>query len=214
MPYILQSILTLVAPSLFAASIYMTLGRIMRGLGSAAESLSIIPVRWLTTIFVVGDVFSFLMQGTGGGMMATEGRQKLGENIILGGLIVQIIFFGLFVVAAVIFHVRFSRYQYSSMALGGSRSNSADTFGWNGMLNMLYATSALILVRCIFRIVEYIMGHDGYPLKNEWTFYVFDATLMALTMAVFYWWYPSSIQRSRKFRVESGTESSIGMMER
>jgi hypothetical protein len=59
-PYIVQTMLILVAPPLFAASIYMTLGRVMVALNS--QQLSIIPVRFLTKTFVVGDVISFLLQ--------------------------------------------------------------------------------------------------------------------------------------------------------
>lgn len=59
-PYIVQTMLILVAPPLFAASIYMTLGRVMVSLNS--QQLSIVPVRFLTKIFVIGDVLSFLLQ--------------------------------------------------------------------------------------------------------------------------------------------------------
>lgn len=62
-PYIMQSVLLLVAPALFAASIYMYLGRLIvlvRG-----EKFSIIRVGWMTKIFVAGDVLSFLMQSSG-----------------------------------------------------------------------------------------------------------------------------------------------------
>ena len=72
-PYIIQSILLLVAPALFAASIYMTLGRII--LIRDAEQYSIIKKKWLTKVFVCGDILSFLMQsggnkypGSGGGL--------------------------------------------------------------------------------------------------------------------------------------------------
>ncbi|EEU43598.1 uncharacterized protein NECHADRAFT_45160 [Fusarium vanettenii 77-13-4] len=190
MPYIIQSVFLLIPPSLFAASIYMTLGRIIRGLGSKGEMCSIIKVKWLTTTFVVGDVFSFLIQSTGAGMMAAGDDPKLGENIVVGGLFIQIIFFGLFVGASVIFHLRYRR---NSMNWPGTRTEGS--FDWQKMMMMLYATSALILIRCVFRIIEYVMGHDAYPLKNEWTLYVFDAVLMAMTMAIFYVWYPSQIQQ-------------------
>lgn len=60
---------------------------------------------------------------------------------------------------------------------------------------MLYATSALILIRCIFRIIEYAMGSEGYLLAHEWPLYIFDALLMVATMAIFYVWYPSQIQQ-------------------
>lgn len=59
-PYIVQTMLILIAPPLFAASIYMTLGRVIVALN--CQQLSIVPVRFLTKIFVVGDVISFLLQ--------------------------------------------------------------------------------------------------------------------------------------------------------
>lgn len=62
-PYIIQSTLLLIAPAFFAASIYMVLGRIIRMID--AEQYSLIRVKWLTKIFVCGDVLSFLMQASG-----------------------------------------------------------------------------------------------------------------------------------------------------
>ena len=62
-PYIVTAILVLVAPALFAASIYMLLGRII--LLNGGERLSVIKRRWLTKIFVGGDILSFLMQSAG-----------------------------------------------------------------------------------------------------------------------------------------------------
>jgi hypothetical protein len=61
--YIVQALTILVAPSLFAASIYMTLGRII--LVTDGERFSIIRRSWLTKIFVAGDVFSFLVLAGG-----------------------------------------------------------------------------------------------------------------------------------------------------
>ena len=62
-PYIIQSLLILLGPTLFAASIYMILGRIMRL--TNGEAHSIIRVNWVTKIFVLGDVLSFLAQSGG-----------------------------------------------------------------------------------------------------------------------------------------------------
>ncbi|PCD46366.1 hypothetical protein AU210_001773 [Fusarium oxysporum f. sp. radicis-cucumerinum] len=197
-PYIIQSVFLLIPPSLFAASIYMTLGRIIRGLGPKGESCSIVRVKWLTTLFVVGDVFSFLVQSSGAGMMAAGDDPTMGENIVIGGLVIQVLFFGLFVVAAVIFQLRYRKIGSNWRAVGSS--NTASVFDWERMLMMLYATSALILIRCFFRIVEYVMGADAYPLKNEWTLYIFDALLMAAVMVIFYIWYPSRVQDFRELQ--------------
>lgn len=61
--YSVSTIMVLLAPPLYAASIYMTLGRLVTYLD--AESLSVVPVIWLTPIFVTGDVIAFVMQAAG-----------------------------------------------------------------------------------------------------------------------------------------------------
>jgi hypothetical protein len=62
-PYIAQSLLLLVAPALFAASIYMELGRLVL-MVSGDHALFIRRTR-LTKIFVVGDILSFFLQAAG-----------------------------------------------------------------------------------------------------------------------------------------------------
>lgn len=63
MPYVIQSMLILLGPAFFAASIYMTIGRLIRFLG--AESYSLIRVNWLTKLFLLGDILSIFGQGGG-----------------------------------------------------------------------------------------------------------------------------------------------------
>lgn len=61
--YAMQSLFILLAPSLFAASIYMVLGRIIRL--TDGDSKSLIRGTRLTKIFVCGDVLAFLIQSGG-----------------------------------------------------------------------------------------------------------------------------------------------------
>ena len=62
--YVMQAILILVAPALFAASVYMTLGRIVR-VTRGERYVVLVGPKWLTRVFVVGDVLSFFVQGGG-----------------------------------------------------------------------------------------------------------------------------------------------------
>jgi hypothetical protein len=62
-PYIIQSLLLLIAPALFAASIYMVLGRII--LLTNGATFSLVRPKVLTFLFVSGDVLCFLVQGSG-----------------------------------------------------------------------------------------------------------------------------------------------------
>ncbi|KAI1763475.1 RTA1-domain-containing protein [Hypoxylon sp. FL1150] len=186
MPYVIQSVLILIAPALFAASIYMVLGRVIRGV--FAEFRSVIPVKWLTPIFVCGDVVSFLVQASGAGIMVTGDGMQTGENIILGGLIVQVIMFGLFVIVAGIFHSRLRQWPTASFLTNRAK--------WEGTMLMRYTVSVFIFARSIFRVIEYAMGQDGYLLKHEWTLYVFDATLMFGVVAAFAYKFPGGLTKN------------------
>jgi hypothetical protein len=66
-PYLIQTMLLLLAPALLAASVYMLLGRIILVL--RAESHAMLKKKWLTKVFVTGDVLSFLLQGTGNSLI-------------------------------------------------------------------------------------------------------------------------------------------------
>lgn len=99
-----QTICLLVAPAMFAASIYMVLARLILYLHSAP--LSPIKPSRLTKIFVIGDVLSLLVQVMGAGLLAQAKSMNRGKTIILMGLAVQLVYFGLFVAAAAVFHRR------------------------------------------------------------------------------------------------------------
>lgn len=106
-----------------------------------------------------------------------------GERIIIVGLVVQILFFSLFTVVAVVFHLRMSR----------SRKAAKDVQPWLIHQCALYAGSLLILVRSVFRLLEYAQGNDGYLITHEIYLYIFDALLMISTMLVFMAIHPSEI---------------------
>ncbi|KAL4995947.1 RTA1 like protein-domain-containing protein [Aspergillus recurvatus] len=183
-PYVMQSALILIAPAFLAASIYMTLGRIIAMLD--ADRCSIIPLRFLTKIFVAGDVLSFLMQASGAGIMVKdETSADTGEKIIVGGLFVQIIFFAFFVLTAAVFEVRMAR-QRVPVPTELQRV-------WRRHMMALCFTSVLILIRSVIRVVEYLMGYDSYMMKQEVFIYVFDALLMFIVVSTLNWIHPSEI---------------------
>jgi hypothetical protein len=59
----MQTLFLLLAPALLAASIYMFLRRIILIL--QAESHALMKKKWLTKVFITGDMLSFLLQGAG-----------------------------------------------------------------------------------------------------------------------------------------------------
>jgi hypothetical protein len=104
----------------------------------------------------------------------------------MGGLGIQIIVFGFFVYVAAIFHRRMLRHPTD-------RVQNDPWLPWQKHLCVLYGTSAIILVRSVFRLIEYAQGNGGYLLRTEAWLYVFDAALMMLVMLWFAVVHPSEI---------------------
>lgn len=170
----------------------MTLGRLIRA--AKAEKYSMIRVQWTTKLFVTGDILSFVVQGGAAGLMVIQGNAEIGENIVVAGLFIQIAMFGLFAIAAMIFHSRMRR--------SPTLESYSDDVPWRQTLGMLYGVSALIMVRSIFRVIEYVMGQDGYTFRHEWTMYLFDSVLMLGVTVIFYIWYPGKILLRSKHDAE------------
>jgi len=202
-PYLIQAIFLLLPAVLFAASLYMVYSRVVRSVHG--ESFSLTSPRWTTIIFVLGDWTCLNIQSGGSGLLSKPKKAKTGEYIIVAGLGIQILVFVVFMLCCLNFHIRFRAHV--------TRSGAACDIPWQSCLNMLYGTSLAILLRNVYRMVEFIMGQDGYLLSTEWPVYVFDGALMLLVMIAFYVWYPSQLRlgaRDSIIELTSEAGSSAG----
>lgn len=126
-----------------------------------------------------------MIQGNASGLEVHPSLRVVATALVLLGLAIQLISFVLFAVCAIIFHRRFLRKPTD-------RSYHVDP-KWVQTLWMLYAVSVLIVIRSVFRIVEYAFGNSGYPITHEWTLYVFDSVPMFLVCIIFFFRYPSNL---------------------
>lgn len=167
----------------------MTLSRVI--IAVSGSQYSLMSPRWLTRIFVTADVLSFMIQGGGAGILVQGGsnsKAQTGQNIIVGGLVFQLVAFAVFCLNTLLFHLRYRKH---------GNGDSARHIPWQGILVMLYLTSSFIMIRNTFRAIQYAMGQDGYLLTHEWTVYVMDGMLMFLTMLSFAWKYSSQLGKSQ-----------------
>jgi hypothetical protein len=121
-------------------------------------------------------------------MLATakeKSKVDLGNNMIVAGLFVQILFFGFFIVVSLVFHRRMLATPL--YAVGDSQ------IPWTRYMKVLYIASTLVMIRSIYRVVEYVQGSDGFLQSEEAFLYVFDATLMFICCLLFNWFHPSNI---------------------
>jgi len=181
--FLIQAIFLLLPPVFFAAALYMVYSRIVRAVHGA--QFSVISPRRTTMIFVWGDMLCLNVQSTGSGLLANPKHEAIGNSIIIAGLFLQIAVFILFMACCVSFHRRFREHV--------STTGEVIQVPWRSYVHMLYTTSLLILSRNLYRVVEYIMGADGYLNNHEWPVYVFDGSLMLLVMVGFFIWYPSRL---------------------
>ncbi|KAF7950083.1 hypothetical protein EAE96_007383 [Botrytis aclada] len=229
-PWILQMILILGAPTFFAASVYMTLARLTVALG--AEEHSMISPRWLTKIYVLIDVICFFSQFMGAGVQASGDAKviSIGNKVILGGLIFQIIAFIFFLYMAWRIGSRFEQGQENDPS---SLRYPELERGRKKYFRALYAVSALPIVRNLVRAIEYAQQASGggfsYATRNddgtltyvghhsetigdkEALLYVFDAAPMFLVLLIFLVIHPGKF--IKRARVVKGERLSVTEME-
>ncbi|KAF5532229.1 Rtm1p [Fusarium mexicanum] len=189
-PFIIQILLILLAPILFAASIYMFLGRLIYA--SGYSNLSLIRVQWLSKIFIAGDILCFLVQGSGAGMLVNPKDQntaKTGRNIVLGGLGLQVIIFIIFILTAAVFHFR--------VVSKGLLKTVNPKLQLMLMMVVLYFCSVLIMFRNIYRLIEYKQGETGYLQSHEWPTYALDLVFMAIIMILTLVWYNTDLKNEK-----------------
>ena len=164
----------------------MVYSRVVRAVHG--ERFSLLSPKWCTRIFVAGDLLCLNIQSAGAGFLPRPKLVSIGNGIIVTGLGLQVLIFAGFMWCCILFHRKFARHLRST-------GHTVDV-QWESVLWMLYGTSVVISIRNIFRLVEFVAGHDSYLFENEWPAYVFDGGLMLIVMVVFYIWYPPQLDTS------------------
>lgn len=157
---------------------YNVLGRLVQYLPMHSP---LNPRRIMYFFIYLGAIVEGLT-AAGGARMATAGddndRLKSGASIVAGAAIMQILVESFFIFMVAQTHHRVVK---SKMLTSSLRT----------VFIMLYGTSTLILVRCVYRTVEKFSivttidtarcdGSCATVLRQEWYFYVFEVAPMAL----------------------------------
>ncbi|KAE8447219.1 hypothetical protein EG329_011050 [Mollisiaceae sp. DMI_Dod_QoI] len=187
-------ILILIAPLFTNAFVYMVMGRMVWNYISAAKIFRITAWR-LGTLFVVLDVFAFIIQVYGAasasGNNQTTAQVLKGLHIYMGGVGIQQAFILLFFVFAFKFHR-----TYLAESRHTTTANSPLP-----LLYTLYTVLILITIRIIFRLCEYSQGLNSKIPNHEAFQYCLDSLPMFLALVLLNIIHPG--------RVMAGKESNI-----
>ncbi|KAJ1723860.1 hypothetical protein LPJ53_001817 [Coemansia erecta] len=180
--FICMNLFLLLPPNALALFNYKIIGEVARGSGVEAARFWKRP-HFLVWFFFASDVFSFVLQSTGASMTAAEDAKTAGKWICIVGLAIQLVFLGLFLLITVaIMRDR----RYTVLARDGDATGVASR---RRVFRLVIATSVLIYVRSIYRLIEFIDGYGGRIYRAEWAFYVFDFAMIFLAVGVYVVWH-------------------------
>ncbi|RPD82510.1 RTA1-domain-containing protein [Lentinus tigrinus ALCF2SS1-7] len=213
MPFVIQTSILVLAPTPFVAALFIGFGRITGRLGAQYSRLS--PALY-SKIFLTADIVSLFVQGGGGGIASSGSNDadkvRLGSNIIIAGLVVQ-----LFSMSVFCFFMgeyvwrRINDRPFHKLAY----SEAAERNRMDRHMKMLLAgitiSTVLIYIRSIYRIIEFADGFDGSIAHTQVLFNVFDGMLVTLAMYTLNFMHPGMLllatQQMQSYPLNSRTES-------
>lgn len=174
-----------ISPALFTAGIYLCLSRVIVAVG--ADNSRLKP-KMYTYVFIGADLLALVLQAIGGGMASTakdsDGSQQ-GVNIMIAGLVSQVVSMALFFAVWGDFVLRTRRAKKSGMLnhtqppLYGYLRSTKDfkLFQWS-----LFVATVLIFIRCVYRVAELWEGFSGHLANDEATFMIFEGPMIILAL--------------------------------
>ncbi|KAH7103711.1 RTA1 like protein-domain-containing protein [Auriculariales sp. MPI-PUGE-AT-0066] len=190
-PLVISQISIIVAPACIAAYLYMAVGRMMSFLGAEHSPVS---HNILTRIFVIADYVSISTQGNAAGLLSSESLMtiRVGAYIITVALAFQVVLMMYFLYITIVFDTR------SHRVLREKRKSIQPLF------YCIYITTMLILLRSIYRLIEYATikytttGPSGYTVNTEWILFAFDSGPVAVSCMILATIYPAQYLPHRK----------------
>lgn len=185
-PYIAMQCIVVVTPAFFAAVHFAILGRVLILFG---RSFALVNPRIIIPFFVSLDVLSLIIQGVGSGLAATSEidnkSPKAGSHIVVSGLSIQLLGYGLFDCIA-------SFFASKAFSAGGpTPPPGLWTRNFKFGVIMAFISALLVLLRSCFRVGEMAEGWIGHVAMTEWYYYVFDATPVSIAVLILLIWHPS-----------------------
>ncbi|KFX97688.1 hypothetical protein O988_04730 [Pseudogymnoascus sp. VKM F-3808] len=176
-PFLEYLICLTIGPAFLTAAIYLCLARIVVMYG---EGASRIKPRTYTLVFIACDFLSLVLQGGGGGLTATadtHDAQQTGINIMIAGLVTQVVSLSVFMILCIDFAFRLRRHPNT---VNSSTVAVRSTFKWKAFLFCLATATVTIFVRSIFRAAELSEGFDGKLANDEVTFMILEGAMIVI----------------------------------
>jgi hypothetical protein len=137
-------------------------------------------------------------------------KANKGKKIAQIGVAIQLACFGLFSIIAVRFNFTSKRF---AIAFEQRLTNINEKYctidgtdhklkkNWQAILRVTNIASLCILIRSVYRMVDFSLGRTGYTQSHEWCVYIFDSLVIFPVVVLYVHWHPSKYLPYLGFRL-------------
>lgn len=195
MPYLIQTIATINAPTPLLAAYFIILAEVIRRLGPCYSRLR---PKMYAIVFLTADLVALSVQGVGGTIAAiaagNDTDPEKGGRIMLGGIIFQMIAITAYMIFAVEFIYRYLKDK--PFQRPNNEPPTGSYFMDKKMKAVLFGSafgSVALYVRSVYRTIELIDGWEGRIITTELYFNAMDGAMILLTMICLNFFHPGRL---------------------
>ncbi|KAF5314198.1 hypothetical protein D9758_018842 [Tetrapyrgos nigripes] len=179
-----EEVLVSCSPAVYLAFNYIVYDRLLRF--NIGDRHSLIRPSWIGAVFIFSDVSTFVIQAVGVTMMTNADSAENGRNIFKIGVYLQSISYYIFCV----FMIR----TWWSIRREGKYSGQES---WWMAFKMLGISSAFIIVRTVYRIVESSTPRGSFIRSHELFLYLLDVLPLFIAISFYIFWWPSKYMQTK-----------------
>ncbi|KAL2068617.1 hypothetical protein VTL71DRAFT_14954 [Oculimacula yallundae] len=177
--FIMYLIFLTIAPAFISAGIYICLSRIIM---LYAPNLSRFKPRTYTIGFCTSDLVSLILQGVGGALASvaeTQADVDIGTNIMIAGLIFQVVSLVVFVILCGDFAWRL---RWDRNAWNTENATVYESWIFKGFLYTLALATLCIITRSAFRAIELFDGFAGELANDEVLYMILEPPMISIAV--------------------------------
>ena len=203
--YVGMQCLLIIPPSFLALVEYITLGKVVKLAQESNPNIStFLKPKLIQWCYFVAEIGSLSLQGAGAGLSVSQkgvnDTAATGKTLLLVGLAFLVAIIICFLLNALFVSVKKEYGVWQNRHL-------------TRLFIVLYTSTALLLIRNVFRLVEFASGFYGDIAVKEKYFYGFDGLMVVLIMFIFsfahFGFFLNSYEREQESKVHTSNVQMV-----
>jgi len=192
-PFLMQITTTIISPTPLVAANFIILGALIKYLGPQYSRIS---PKWYMIIFCSADFVSLIIQAIGGATASQAFQSNKdpnpGGNIMLAGIVVQMVAISIYVTLATEFLIRHERKHpvHGREAAATPEIFKVPARNVKLMLIGLSASTIFIFIRAVYRTIELSDGWTGTIIHTQVLFNALDGAMITLAIYTMLFFHP------------------------